>query len=278
MVVARMEAGRFLCGGGTRMDPAAGLAVNGLAMRTVLILLLSVSCVRADSQSELRSALTRLGGREVIKARVNYQIARTEGVADKQAGEEGKATVVVEDGSDGMRIFWSEAIIQAVNDEHAAQGRDPEKRAPIQRAMDELSATRLNGYLNAAPELLRKLEGAQLLEEKAGAWEGQPVRILTFKLTPHLNERSRKYVKEIEITARLWVGADGVPVAAENRTRLRGRALLVISFESSETEEFRFREAGNRLVVLRHVREASGSGGGENSHEKTVANLTLPDS
>lgn len=278
MVAPWMETGRSVPRAGRGKDRAVCAPVIGFHRRAAIILLLSFSCVRADSQLDLKSALARLGGREAVKARVDYQIARTEGAAEKQAGEEGRATVAVEDGSAGMRIFWSKAVIQAVNDEHVAQDRDPDKRAPIQRAMDELSATRLNGYLNAAPELLRKLEGAQLLEETAGAWEGQPARILTFKLTPHLNERSRKYVKEIEITARLWIGADGVPMAAENRTRLRGRALLVISFESSETEEFRFREAGDRLVVLQHVREASGSGGGENSHEKTTANLTLADS
>jgi len=278
VVAPWMETGRSVPRAGRGKDRAVCAPVIGFHRRAAIILLLSFSCVRADSQLDLKSALARLGGREAVKARVDYQIARTEGAAEKQAGEEGRATVAVEDGSAGMRIFWSKAVIQAVNDEHVAQDRDPDKRAPIQRAMDELSATRLNGYLNAAPELLRKLEGAQLLEETAGAWEGQPARILTFKLTPHLNERSRKYVKEIEITARLWIGADGVPMAAENRTRLRGRALLVISFESSETEEFRFREAGDRLVVLQHVREASGSGGGENSHEKTTANLTLADS
>jgi hypothetical protein len=247
-------------------------------MRTVLILLLSFSLARADSQSELKSALARLDGHEPVKARVDYQVTRSDGVPDKQTGEEGKAMAVVEDGPEGLRIFWSQALIQAVKDEHMAQSRDPDKRAPTQRAMDELTASRLNGYLDAAPELLRKLDDAQLVDETAGMWEGQPVRVLTFKLAPHLNERNRKYIKEIEMTAKLWVGADGVPVAAENRSRAKGRALLVISFESSETEEFRFRRAGNRLVVVRHVREASGSGGGENSHQKTTANLTLSDS
>ena len=246
-------------------------------MRIILILLLAFSCVRADSGSELRAALARLNGREPVRVRVDYQSIGREGDANKPAGGEPAATAIVEDGPEGLRIFWSRALMQTVGEEVAAQARDPDKRAPTRRAMDDLSATRLNGYLNAAPGLIQRLDEAQLVDEKTDTLEGRPVRVLTFKFTPHLNERSRKFVKEIEITGKLWVGADGVPVAAENRSRVKGRAYLVISFESSEAEEYRFRQAGDRLLVMRHVKENSGSGGGESSHQKTIANLVLDD-
>jgi len=79
--------------------------------------------------------------------------------------------------------------------ERKIEARDPDKPSATGRAMDELNGGRLNNYLNAAPALLDKLEEAQLIEDVADTWEGQPVRRLTFKVTPPLNERSRKIIK-----------------------------------------------------------------------------------
>jgi hypothetical protein len=161
--------------------------------------------------------------------------------------------------------------------EHHVEILDPDKPSAAGRAMDEVTATRLSSYLNAAPDLIAKLDMAQLTGDAADTLEGLPVRRLTFKVTPPLNEHSRKIIKEIDATARIWIGADGLPVAAEYRVRLKGRILLLVTFESTETEEFRFRHTGDRLVAVRHVREVQGSGGGESNHQKSVASVTVLD-
>jgi hypothetical protein len=244
-------------------------------MRTALILLLSCSLLRADTPSELKSALARLTGREPVKASVELQVSSGDGDAKKPEGPDGKAAAVVEDGPEGLRILWSRAVMDTADEEHRAQIRDPEAKTPTRRAMDGLSATRLSDYLDAAPELLRTLDQAVFVEEKAETWEGQPARLLAFKLTPRLNERTRKMIKELDATVKIWIGADGVPLAAERRMYLKGRAYLVISFDSTESETFSFKHTGDRLVVARHVKESSGTGAGERNHQKTVANLTL---
>jgi hypothetical protein len=244
-------------------------------MRIILVLFLACSMLRADPLAGLKSALARLDGRDSVKARVECQSWVLDGDANKPEDDGNKATALVEDGPEGLRIAWSRALVGRAAEEGNAQARDPDRKTPIRRAMDVLNATRLNSYLNAAPELLTKLEEAQLIEEKNDTWEGQPVRRLTFKVNPRLNERSRKVIKEIDATARVWIGADGLPVAAENRVRLKGRILLVVTFESVETEEFRFGHTAGRLVVVRHVRETKGSGGGESNHQKTIATVAL---
>ena len=244
-------------------------------MRSILILFFACSLLRADPLLELKSALARLGGRDPVKVCVDCQSWVLNGDANQPEGGCDKATALVEAGPEGLRISWSRALMEKAAEEGRVQARDPDKKTPTRRAMDVLSATRLNNYLNAAPDLLAKLEQAECIEDKADTLDGRPVRRLTFKLNPQLNEHSRKVIKEIDATTRIWIGADGLPVAAENRVRLKGRVLLVITVESLETEEFRFRRAGDRLVIVRHVRETKGSGGGENNHQETIANLTL---
>jgi hypothetical protein len=152
---------------------------------------------------------------------------------------------------------------------------DPEKKATTRQALDAMKASEVSDYLNGSEELLRTLEQAQLIEEKSEAWQGRPARLLLLKITPRMGQQERKYIKEMDATAKVWVGADGLPLAAESQVKLKGRALLVISFESQQREEFRFARAGNRLVVVHHTRESSGSGGGEKGQSKTVMNLNL---
>jgi hypothetical protein len=256
-------------------DQLSGGEVREIRMRTVLVFFLSCSLLRADSGSELKSTLARLTGREPVKARVELDISSGDTDAVKPAGAIGTVTAAVEDGPEGMKILWNRAVMTTADEEHRAQIRNPEAKTPTRRAMDGLSASRLSDYLDAAPELLRTLDEAVFVEEKAETWEGQPARLLAFKLTPRMDERTRKMIKELDATVRIWIGADGFPLAAERRMQLKGRAYLVISFESTESEEFHFKHIGDRLVVVRHVKESSGSGGGQNNHQKTIANLTL---
>jgi hypothetical protein len=242
-------------------------------MRFLFFLLLPCVIVRADSQSELKAALARLNGREPVQARVDFQLSSRSGDAKQPVVEEAAVTARVEAGPTGLRISWSPEQIQAAAQE--AKAPEAETKAPIRRAMAALTATTLHDYLNGSAELLHTLEQAQLVDEKTESWQGQPARLLTFKLTPRIGEKDRKYIKELVATAKIWVGGNGVPLAAESRMHLKGRAMLVISFESAEMEEFRFAQAGDRLVVIRHVKENSGSGGGESGQQKTIATLTL---
>lgn len=51
--------------------------------------------------------------------------------------------------------------------------------------------------------------------------------------------------------------------------------MLVISFEQQQRQEYHFARSGNRLVVIQHLDESSGSGGGEKGRSKSVVSLGL---
>ena len=146
--------------------------------------------MRADPLSDLKSTLTRLDGRDPVKARVDCQSWVLEGDEKIPEGDGDKAAAWVEDTPEGLRISWDRGLIEKGAEEGRLQMQEPDRKTPVRRAMDALGATRLNGYFNAAPELLAKLEQVQLIEEKADTWEGHPVRRLTLKVNPRLNERS----------------------------------------------------------------------------------------
>jgi soluble cytochrome b562 len=241
----------------------------------LLSLLLAGAILPADSLSDLKGTLARLNGQEPIKASVEYQFWNRQGEEKKPVITEGRATTLVEDGPQGLKMSWSRGLIKTASEEARAKALDPEKKTPTRRAIEGLKAIDVNDYLNGAEELLRTLDQSQLVEERVEAWQGKPARLLQFKVTPRLGQQEKKYIKEMEATAKVWVGSDGLPLAAENQVRMKGRALLVISFEQQQKEEFQFLRAGNRLVVVHHVQENSGSGGGEKGQSRSVVKLSL---
>jgi hypothetical protein len=241
----------------------------------LLALLLAGGLLQADTLSELKGTLSRLNGQEPIRASVDYQFWSKQGDEKAPVITEGRATTQVEEGPQGLKMAWSRPLLQTAAQEVRAQAQDPEKKANTRRAIEGLKALAVTDYLNASDELLRTLEQGQLVDEKAEAWQGRPARRLQLKVTPKLSKQDQKYVKEMDSTATVWVGVDGLPLAAETQLRMKGRALLVISFEQNAKEAFQFSRVGNRLVVLNHTKENSGSGGGEKGQSKTTVSLHL---
>jgi hypothetical protein len=92
---------------------------------------------------------------------------------------------------------------------------------------------------------------------------------------PPIAARDRKYVKDVEATARVWLDPDGVPLAAQRRVLLKGRIFLIITFEIEQKESLRFGRNGDRLVVVRQESDSRSAGAGERRDRHAVTTLTL---
>ena len=229
----------------------------------------------ADPVADLKTALAGLNDDGTIRTEVTFTFSSKTGNDKNPVAPEATIKVTVEDGAGGLRVTWSRDLLKTIAEEAKAKSSDPEKRTPSERALRELGAGKLNSYLNAAPEILQSLEHAKLIEEKADPWQGRPARLLIFTIDVPLSARDKKIVKEANATAKIWVGADGLPLAAERSFSFKGRAMLVITFESSQLEKLEYARVGNRLVVVRHFEEQNSSGAGESGQQKSTAALTF---
>jgi len=210
-----------------------------------------------------------------VAAKVDYEVSNEDREDDQTIQTQGRASALVEDGPAGITITWPRDLIAQVDEAAKAQGENKDKNAGPRRAMSGIGPMMVHDHLNAAPGLLRMLNQAELVEEKRETWEGQPATLLVLKLNPQLNAQARKYVKELTTTGRLWIGADGLPLAAETRQFQKGRVMLVISFEATDKQEFRYATVGNRLVALRHAKDNSGSGAGHHTNVKDVTTVQI---
>ncbi len=242
-----------------------------VAVCLCLMFMTSVAC--ANGFADLKRTLAGLEGKQPIEARLAFSHSQRNGNDDRKPSA--PATVHAEVGADsgGVRLGFERRTLDLAISE--SRQTDPESKKPVSGALSQILVTDVDEYLNAAPKLLAPLERAVLISDKPETWRGQPARVISLKLNPLLGKQERKYVKKLDATAKVWIGADGLPLAAEQNYAYSGRAMLVINFESASHESFEFQKRGDRLVVVRHRREDKTSGGGESGTRRIDARLTL---
>lgn len=245
------------------------------ALLLSLLLLVFGVQLRADAVADLKTRLGALTGQASVKAGASFTFWSKVGDDKKPVVQEASIKLTAEDGPQGLHVGWSRDLIQLLAAEALAKNGDPEKSTPTRRAIDEFGAATLTRFLNAAPELLNNLNRATLVSEKTDTWQGQPAQLLTFQLSPALSERDLRLIKDVYDTAKIWVGADGLPLAAHRTQRLKGRAMLVVTFEFAFNEQSEYAQVGDRLVVVRRSEERNNSGAGEMGQQKTTAVLTV---
>lgn len=229
----------------------------------------------AGSLDTLRSHLQKPAGAETLKASIDLQTWSRKGDEKKPVITQGKATAWAESGPQGLRLFWGRDLLAQALREARLRTEDPEKTTPTREAMAGMDALSLQDYFDPGPQILQDLDKATLVEERADTLDGRVLKLLSLKLEPRMAARERKYIKELEATAKVWVDGEGSPVAAETRVKLRGKALLVISFSSEQHDAYRFARVNGRLVIVHHLHETSGSGGGESGQSRKVATLAF---
>lgn len=229
---------------------------------------------RPDPIAQLVSALARLPATTPVRARVEHRVSFTQG-DDEPAPPVGTATATASSGPEGLRISWSPDLLARAEAEERARTTNPEAPTPTRDAIFDLRTLSLARALDAVPEMLGALSEATVLEDKVEPFEGAPTRVLLLQVKPVIPSRDRKYVKDVEATARIWLDRDGIPLAADRRVLLKGRIFLIITFEIEQKEVFRFARSGDRLVVVRQESDSRSAGAGERRDRHAVTVLSL---
>ena len=217
---------------------------------------------RADGLAEARAALGRLNGRDPIRAAVEVQIFTETKEDGKPRPEQGKGTVRVEDGPEGLKVTYPNALLERAAQESRLHRADPERTTPTEAVLREINGLDLAQVLSFAGPLALRIERATILEERPEALAGRPAKLVVLKVEPSIPQAERKHVKESKVTMKLWLGADGVPLAVESTMQIKV-GFLFLTFNTENRERWDLGRAGNRLVVTRRHQETAGAGLGQ---------------
>jgi hypothetical protein len=230
---------------------------------------------RPDPLVDLQAALAALPATRPAAARFTVHLENVTGEGKDAVKVAGDVGGEVADGADGLQIRWSRALLRQARQEERRRALDPEETTPTRDGLVQVQAIDLANRLDAAVSLRDELSRATLIEEKEDQLDGAPARLLVVKLVPSLQARERRYLKELEAIGRIWLGPDGLPLAAEARLHGKGRIFLVITFETEVKQSWRFMRAGDRLVAVRHEDQRRWGGAGEHGERRSSWVLEL---
>jgi hypothetical protein len=228
-----------------------------------------------DPLADLQAALARLTARTPVAARFTVRYENVSGEGKEALRVKGEVGGDVADGPAGLELRWGAALLQQARDEERRHAADAEVTTPIRDGLVQVQAIELASRLDAAATLRDQLAGATLVEEREDQLDGAPVRLLVLKIAPALSARDRRYLKKLEAVGKLWLGADGVPLAAEADVHGKGRIFLIITFETVIRQSWRFARVGDRLVAVRHEEERHWEGAGDRGERRSSTVLEL---
>ncbi len=216
------------------------------AFMVVVLIAVSVGAA-ADTLSDLRKTLERFPAKAPFAARGTVRMnAATE--FDPNRG--GTSSFYVESGGSGFTVRIAPSTLEAAEREAAQKKRNPNAATPTRTAMVALTIFDIMDALDAASFLIDDLSAASVLEEKSVSYQGKPATLLRVKVKPSLATKSR-YVAEPVIELSIWIGGDGVPVAA-TRVSNFSAGVLFVKAANTRTEHWTFAVAGDRLYAVQN--------------------------
>ena len=247
--------------------------VNG----TLFIAALSATgLAHANGLADLKAALVRGAVGTPVRALVETTTWRKIGEGKDADEDRGAIVLNADDGPRGLVVTHGSELLARIDADLGARAKNPNAKTPALYALDETRPRDLLAFTSAAAAMSRTLERGVFKGERADSYQGKPARALRFEMPiSTLSTRDRKYAKEFTSTYEVWIGADGTPVASRMRQAVKGRAFVVVAFESMLEEDTAYALAGARLVAVRKQSRNTASGAGERDERKVVTALQL---
>jgi len=247
-------------------------------MRTALAvahILLSPLVARADTLTDLKSAVSALHATHPLHATVEMQRTRkSEGRFVNQESV-GSATIDVISDAEGLRISVSKALLDRAGRETREHQIDTRRAASTRDTLDDIDAFAVAESLDFSDALLRLVSLCRPVSESRVTFQGKPSRVVVMKVTEPTREATTMFhVNFTDDRLTIWVGDDNLPVAAERRQK-GSAGFLFIRGEMSSRHSWTFARRDDRLIVTRYDMTYLGTGFGQRGEGRTVQTITV---
>ena len=228
--------------------------------------------VQAEPLADLRARLAQLQGQDAISATLEAtQNVRKDATVQAVTGH---ATLALQAGAQGLQLTFPPELLQQAQRETQARVKNPELPTPTNDLLRDATALEIGKLLRYSDSLMHALDGATLKESRADTFDGKPAQLLVLDVPGHMSVKDKEDLKHFQAQLKVWLDADGAPLASEETYNFSGRKFL-IGFEGSESVSARFAIVGARLVALLRTSHATFSGFGQDNDTSTTTTLSL---
>ncbi|TFW16610.1 hypothetical protein E4L96_16065 [Massilia arenosa] len=235
------------------------------------VALFAAHAAGATGLDDMKAALAGLQGQGTLRGTYEARQVETDLDAKAKGPETTSVAVAVEDDAGAVALRWDKALLKRAADEAAKR---PKPNNALLMLINSTSGAKVAAAVNYAPKLLQTVAHSQLVSEKADTYQGKPARLLLLAITPAAEENSKVNMKENTHTAQVWIGADGLPLAATVTHKIKASFMVFISFEDQSREELVFNVAANRLVVVKREEQGARKGAGNDSSYRNTYTFT----
>jgi hypothetical protein len=204
----------------------------------------------ADTLSDLQKRLEKFPAKAQFAASAKVQV---NAAAQEDASRAGEGAFDVESGPAGFTIRISPKTLLASANEAAAQKQNPNVPTPTRTAMVALTVFDIMDSVDAASMLRDDLSGATRIDEQSD--------VLRVRVKPSFASKSR-FVSEPKIELKIWIGSDGIPIAAE-RVSKYSAGVAFVKGENTRTERWDFATYGDRLYATRNEQNEDATAAGK---------------
>lgn len=234
--------------------------------------LVLASLAHADTLSDLRAKLGGMHSAQPLAATLSVKSTVHDG-DDAKATTHAQLQMSIASGNDGLHVGYSPKLLQRAAHEATVHASNKDAPTPIEDLLGQTSPIKLQTMVDFAPALLRQIDGAKLVSQGKEVHDGKPSQVLVFNVPLPASASKQMTIKHYTGQIKVWLGADGVPLAVENVTSVKGRKFL-ISINLDQTASYTLGMVGSRLVVLRKHSDNAQSIFGHGGNTVTDAVLT----
>ena len=213
---------------------------------TTFTFLLSTSAF-ADALGDARSALQRMTAVEPLHAVVQLERSRHSHGRFLNDDFDGSAVFEVDSDTAGIRVSYSRSLLQRATSEDWAKELDPSRAAGTRDALAEAQPRTIELTVDAAGMLLHLVNRGHVIEQKLEVVQGRQQRMLLFRLPAGAS--GEPGVSTVSDNLTLWIGSDGLPLAAK-RERKGSAGMLFVHVNTVRTETWSFAPRGDHLVAM----------------------------
>ncbi|HEY4565260.1 MAG TPA: hypothetical protein VIJ36_19930 [Thermoanaerobaculia bacterium] len=228
--------------------------MNGQALRMAVAGgLLIASALAAEPLQELRGRLLAARSEQPIRVTVEVELAHKEKAGRlHREGFKRRGRVVVDASLKGVHLW--EQVWRSTTSGSSFWGDPKTAPGPL------LAEADARALVDPAEWLGILLVGSTVVDDQTSTWEGKPARLLVLRspsLTAELEagKTSKGGEPPVADEMKIWLGADGLPLALERTALLR-----LADMETTQRQTLTFQQSNGRLLVAQSTETSSGTG------------------